>query len=557
VSGPLYVFGAGGHGKVVADILIASGEQVAGFLDEVKPVGAIVMGLPVVGSFDKLSAGVRVALGVGENISRARVAALCHRASVEIVTAIHPRAVVSRTAQIGEGAVVMALAVVNADARVGRGAILNTCAVVEHDCVVGEFAHLSPNATMGGTCVVRAFAQLGIAATMLPNTEVGEYTTVGGGALVTRNVPSNVIAVGVPARVRAGVAHGSLITIKPDARSARMLPLDDVVWRRVLAETPHDVYQRPEYVRIDAAPDEQAMAIWIENAGFGLLIPIVRRPLAGGFDAITPYGYSGPLWCGGRAPAAPICADVATQLRELLVAEHIISLFVRMHPLINAATRSLEPMGTIVPHNETVAIDLEKGLDEIRTHMRQTHRNEIVQARAKGVTIEHDREWQHLEAFIELYDTTMQRVGAASSYVFPRRYFEELRAQLGVHLLLARYHNKIVAASVFFEENGIVQYHLSAMDRSASAVHPAKLLIAHAIEWAQARGNRWLHLGGGLGARVDGVFEFKAGFSPLRWRFRTLRVVADPVRYRELSGLDATESLRTDEWFFPLYRRGA
>lgn len=201
----LVVFGAGGHGKVVCDILLSRGDVVAGFLDDHRPAGEIVLGLPVLGGAAWLARpenrGARVALGVGDNAARERVANACVEAGATLVAAVHPQAVVSRSASIGEGAAVMALAVVNPDARVERGAIVNTAAVVEHDCVVGAFAHVSPNSVMGGACRVGALAQLGIGASMLPGTSVGDRSIVGGGGLVVRDIPPSSIAFGVPARV--------------------------------------------------------------------------------------------------------------------------------------------------------------------------------------------------------------------------------------------------------------------------------------------------------------------------------------------------------------------
>ena len=137
---PLIVYGAGGHGKVVADILIARGEKVTGFLDDTKTESMKVLGLPVLGSSEWLDVNpnVRVALGVGNNIVRARTAELCVAKQVELVTAIHPSAVIAQSAVVEEGAVIMALAVVNPDGVIGRGAIVNTSAVVEHDCAVGS-----------------------------------------------------------------------------------------------------------------------------------------------------------------------------------------------------------------------------------------------------------------------------------------------------------------------------------------------------------------------------------------------------------------------------------
>ena len=200
---PIIVYGAGGHGKVVADILLARGQAILGFIDDSKPAGTTVLGLSVLGGSAWLTTNAaRVALGIGDNDARARCAAECSAQNHEIVIAIHPRAIVSASAIVEPGVVIMANAVINPEAHIGRGAIVNTAAVVEHDCVVGEFAHLSPNAALGGNCKELAYAHLGIGATMLPGTTVGEHAIVGGGALVARDVPPSVIATGVPARTR-------------------------------------------------------------------------------------------------------------------------------------------------------------------------------------------------------------------------------------------------------------------------------------------------------------------------------------------------------------------
>ena len=189
----------------MADILIARGEKVTGFLDDTKTESMKVLGLPVLGSSEWLDVNpnVRVALGVGNNIVRARTAELCLAKQVELVIAIHPSAVIAQSAVVEEGAVIMALAVVNPDGVIGRGAIVNTSAVVEHECVVGAFAHISPGATLGGNCTVGPFAQLGINATMLPGTHIGEHSIVGGGGLVAHDIPPHTIAVGLSCAAHA------------------------------------------------------------------------------------------------------------------------------------------------------------------------------------------------------------------------------------------------------------------------------------------------------------------------------------------------------------------
>jgi sugar O-acyltransferase (sialic acid O-acetyltransferase NeuD family) len=199
---PVVVLGAGGHGKVVADILMAMGRPPLGFLDTNKPVGTLVLGLPVLGDEDWLATNrAAAALGIGDNATRERLAAGVLERGASLISAIHPRAVVASSAKIADGVVIAALAVVNPDATIERGVIVNTGAIVEHDCVIGAFAHLATNATTGGGCNVGGLTLLGSGATMLPYTRVGDRSVIGSHALVSRDIPSQSLARGVPARV--------------------------------------------------------------------------------------------------------------------------------------------------------------------------------------------------------------------------------------------------------------------------------------------------------------------------------------------------------------------
>jgi sugar O-acyltransferase (sialic acid O-acetyltransferase NeuD family) len=206
------VYGASGHGKVVADVARAAGLEVVGFVDDAPGrQGTGPWGIPVLSWSDcvarrEVLGQPAVALGIGENASRERVHARVVADGFEVATPVHPGAVVSPTARIGTGTVVMALVAVNPDAEVGPGAILNTGCVVEHDCRVGAFAHLSPNAALGGGVQVGDRAHLGLGAVVLPMQVVGADARVGAGAVVTRAVEAGATVVGVPARViaRAG-----------------------------------------------------------------------------------------------------------------------------------------------------------------------------------------------------------------------------------------------------------------------------------------------------------------------------------------------------------------
>lgn len=199
---PILVYGAGGHGRVVLEVVRASGASVDGFLDDRVSPGEQVLGLPVLGASAWLVGQPprTLALGIGDNRRREELVKTLETQGHRVGTFVHPRAWVSPSAQLGEGTLVMPNVVVNAEARVGRGVILNTGCVVEHECVIGDFAHISPNAAIGGRASVGARSHVGIGATLLNLAEVGQDCVIGGGAVVLKRIDAGVTAIGVPAR---------------------------------------------------------------------------------------------------------------------------------------------------------------------------------------------------------------------------------------------------------------------------------------------------------------------------------------------------------------------
>jgi len=202
----IVVYGAGGHGKLVADVLIAQGHSIDGFVDDnPSRSGQIVLGLPVALSQSLWQHAAQqpfsVVLGVGNNRARKKIAERCAEAGIEILTVIHPTAMISKTASIGVGTAIMAGVVVNPDAHIGPGVILNSGAVVEHDVVLGPYAHISTNAALGGGSAVGELSVVGVGASMRPLARVGAAAIVGAGSVVIGDVPDGVVARGVPARV--------------------------------------------------------------------------------------------------------------------------------------------------------------------------------------------------------------------------------------------------------------------------------------------------------------------------------------------------------------------
>jgi acetyltransferase EpsM len=198
------IIGAGGHAKVVAEILIARGHRILGFLDDDTDIwGEQRLGLPVLGGIDdwRDHDPDGLALGIGDNRARREIVErLGDAADGRFIQAISPRSGISPSASIGRGAVVVSGVTVNAEARVGDFAILNSNCSVGHDCVVGDFAQVAPGCNLAGGAVIGSGAAIYIGAVVGPRVRVGAWSTCAAGAVVVRDIPDGVHARGVPAR---------------------------------------------------------------------------------------------------------------------------------------------------------------------------------------------------------------------------------------------------------------------------------------------------------------------------------------------------------------------
>ena len=207
---PVVGLGAGGHAKVVIEILRVCGEyEVVGLLDPQEDLwGTEVLGVSVRGDDSMLRGlytdGVRHAFiglgGLGCTAARRRLYGTAQQEMFEVVAAIHPDAVVSRSARIGHGPTVMAGAVVNADATLGANVIINTGAIVEHDCVIEDHVHIATGARLAGNVRVGEGAHVGLGASVRQSISVGAGAVIGAGAVVVKDVQPNTVVAGVPAR---------------------------------------------------------------------------------------------------------------------------------------------------------------------------------------------------------------------------------------------------------------------------------------------------------------------------------------------------------------------
>ena len=204
------VLGAGGHGKVVAATLLASGHRIRGFLDPRHHALSAPLGIPLLGDEAVLEgldpADVLLANGVGCNrdtMPRKRLHEKWRRRGFAFVAGCHPDSILSiHSLTSPDGSQVMAGVVVQPGVSIGANSVINTRASIDHDCEIASHAFIAPGAVLCGGVIIGEGAFIGAGAVLLPGVEVGASAIIAAGAIVTRDVAAGAMVVGNPAQPR-------------------------------------------------------------------------------------------------------------------------------------------------------------------------------------------------------------------------------------------------------------------------------------------------------------------------------------------------------------------
>jgi sugar O-acyltransferase (sialic acid O-acetyltransferase NeuD family) len=205
----IVIVGAGGFGREVHQWIcdvnssaFGAAFRVVGFLDSGK-AGQTVHGLPVLGDVDWVTSRpeVAAAVSIGSTSARRRIIERLRAANVRLPSIVHPRALVGQNVTIGDGTIICPQVVVTCDIDIGSGVILNIDLTVGHDAVIGDLCTLAPGIHISGYVKIGEGCDLGTGACAVPGVTIGAWSVVGSGAVVSRDLPPNVTAVGVPAKV--------------------------------------------------------------------------------------------------------------------------------------------------------------------------------------------------------------------------------------------------------------------------------------------------------------------------------------------------------------------
>ena len=190
----MFLYGASGHAKVIIDILKANGMEIEGLLDD-NPDVTELMGYKVLHGVNDVSSLI---ISIGNNRIRKMIA---QRLETRFEKAVHPSAIMSPSANVGDGTVVMQGAIVQACAEIGKHCIVNTGASVDHECVLEDYVHVSPHSTLCGNVHVGEGSWIGAGTTVIPGVKIGKWSVIGAGSVVVRDIPDGVVAYGNPCRI--------------------------------------------------------------------------------------------------------------------------------------------------------------------------------------------------------------------------------------------------------------------------------------------------------------------------------------------------------------------
>jgi hypothetical protein len=333
---------------------------------------------------------------------------------------------------------------------------------------------------------------------------------------------------------------------------------DQKKWNEIILRSDfYDFYHCNSYNNLERTGQNFLFVVEDDHGDF-VALPLIKREIEGTdyFDCTSVYGYAGPISSKKYSKLPMELIEVfQKKLLSYLRDENFVSAFSRLHPIADQS-KLLDGIGEILQLNKTVAIDLTISVDEQRRKYRKSNKSEINQLRNKGFIVKQANTEEELDSFISIYTETMHRVSASKNYFFDEEYFYKFfqAKDFSPLLLLAYKEDEIAAGAIFTTAKNVMQYHLAGTKEYFMKQTPMKLILDEARLLGNQLGQKYLHLGGGVGGKdEDPLYRFKSGFSDLNFVYKVWRLIVDENKYKELIRLKSANR-ELDSKFFPLYR---
>ncbi len=205
---PVIILGAGGHAKVLLDIILASGREIKGILAPDRNFwGKEIKGIPIIGGDDCIDdyrpGDIEIVNGIGsigDPSVRTKVFTAMKNKGFSFVTVIHLSAVIGSNIVFGEGVQIMAGAIIQPGCRIGDNVIVNSGVIMDHDCRIGDHVHLAPGVVLSGEVNIGPKTHIGTGACLIQGITIGGSAMIAAGAVVVNDIPEGMLARGVPAQ---------------------------------------------------------------------------------------------------------------------------------------------------------------------------------------------------------------------------------------------------------------------------------------------------------------------------------------------------------------------
>jgi hypothetical protein len=313
----------------------------------------------------------------------------------------------------------------------------------------------------------------------------------------------------------------------------------------------YDFYHLAFYQQLDSSG--KALLLHFRNGATSFALPVIARKIEGTSwqDITSVYGYAGPL-SRDKHPATDDIRLFQEALKDYFDAHRVVSVFSRLHPLLENQMQLLNGLGEVDDLNLTVGIDLSLPESEQRKQYARSLKYKINYLKKREITIVKASSKEDVNAFIRIYEENMDRVKAARFYYFSSEYYNAILEKTDACIFLAVYRGELISGSLCTFCNGFMQAHLNATKTDFLPLSPLKLVLEQARIEGMKRGMNCLHLGGGRDGKNDSLFDFKSRFSNIHFLFKIWKYIHNKDIYEALSLGKKEEN--GSEFFFPLYR---
>lgn len=286
-------------------------------------------------------------------------------------------------------------------------------------------------------------------------------------------------------------------------------------WNSFLDKIPEnkkDIYYTEEYTKLYENKEDVALCIVSEEGNDVILMPFIRREIRDKYDFETAYGYGGPIT---NSDSWEWIEKSLQEMKDCFTANGYICGFIRFHPMLDNALACKEVLNVIYDR-KTVSVDMRQSIEDIwSTQISSKNRNMIRKAEKNGLSYRAEYDFANMKEFINLYNETMQRLGADDFYYFQEEYFKSFADDLKGNSFLGvvSKDEQPVGAALFMYTGEYGHYHLAGSDRKRGSLGINNYLLWKTIEELNKKGIKRFHLGGGTTSSPDdSLYKFKKAF---------------------------------------------